>query len=121
MKKMKKILAVILSLAMVLGMSMTAFAEQKSATITVTGLDKNATVTYKQIIEPDVTTATGWKFTDPNDAKAFDNNLDQQDIIWKLLKMNSGTTKMTNEPDGVVAYTAQEFATAIGKITTSIE
>ena len=119
MKKMKKILAVILSLAMVLGMSMTAFAEQKSATITVTGLDKNATVTYKQIIEPDVTTATGWKFTDPNDAKAFDNNLDQQDIIWKLLKMNSGTTKMTNEPDGVVAYTAQEFATAIGKITTS--
>lgn len=38
MKKMKKILAVILSLAMVLGMSMTAFAAKADATLEVKGL-----------------------------------------------------------------------------------
>lgn len=119
MSKVKRILSVIMAMVMVLAMSVPTFAAEKSATITVTGLDKDATVTYKQIIEPDVTTVTGWKFTDAADVNAFSTTLDEQAIIWKLLKMNSGSTKMTNEPDGVVAYTAQEFATAIGKITTS--
>ena len=119
MSKVKRILSVIMAMVMVLAMSVPTFAAEKSATITVTGLDKDATVTYKQIIEPDVTTVTGWKFTDSADTKAFSDTLDEQAIIWKLLKMNSGSTKMTNEPDGVVAYTAQEFATAIGNITTS--
>ena len=119
MKKMRKIFAVLLTLAMVIAMSIPTFATEKSATITVTGLDKNATVTYKQIIEPDVTTATGWKFTDGVDyANAFGNS-DAQAIIWKLLKMNSGSEKMTNEPDSVVPYSAQKFAAAIGKISTS--
>ena len=119
MSKVKRILSVIMAMVMVLAMSVPTFAAEKSATIKVTGLDKDATVTYKQIIEPDDTTATGWKFTDPNDAKAFDKNLDEQMIIWKLLKMKSGSTKMTNEPDNVKAYSAQEFANAIAKITTS--
>ena len=125
MSKVKRILSVIMAMVMVLAMSVPTFAAEKSATITVTGLDKDATVTYKQIIEPDVTTVTGWKFTDATDAKAFTGKDDevtaeeQQNIIWKLLKMKSGSTQMTNEPAGVVAYTAQEFATAIGKITTS--
>lgn len=127
MSKVKRILSVIMAMVMVLAMSVPTFAAGKSATITVIGLDKDATVTYKQIIEPDVTTVTGWKFTDANDAKAFTSTDDevtaeeQQNIIWKLLKMKSGSTIMTNEPDGVVAYTAQEFATAIGKITTSTQ
>ena len=116
MSKVKRILSVIMAMVMVLAMSVPTFAAEKSATIKVTGLDKDATVTYKQIIEPDDTTATGWKFTDPNDAKAFDKNLDEQMIIWK---MKSGSTKMTNEPDNVKAYSAQEFANAIAKITTS--
>lgn len=125
MKKMRKIFAVLLTLAMVLGMSMTSFAAEKSATITVTGLDKDATVTYTQIIEPDTTTATGWKFTNADYAKAFTGKEDevtaeqQQNIIWKLLKLRNPSTTMQNEPDGVVAYKAQEFAAAIGNITTS--
>ena len=125
MKTMRTIFAVLLTLAMVLGMSMTSFAAEKSATITVTGLDKDATVTYTQIIEPDTTTATGWKFTNADYAKAFTGKEDevtaeqQQNIIWKLLKLRNPSTTMQNEPDGVVAYKAQEFAAAIGNITTS--
>ena len=76
MKKMRKIFAVLLTLAMVLAMSIPTFAAEKSAQITVNGLDKDATVTYKQIIEPDTTTATGWKFVDSEDAKAFNNTTD---------------------------------------------
>ena len=125
MSKVKRILSVIMAMVMVLAMSVPTFATDKSATINVTGLDEAATVTYTQIIEPDTTTATGWKFTDADYAKAFTGTADavtaeqQQDIIWKLLKMKSGSTKMTNEPEGVVAYTAQEFAAAIANITTS--
>lgn len=115
MKKMRKIFAVLLTLAMVLAMSIPTFAAEKSAQITVNGLDKDATVTYKQIIEPDTTTATGWKFVDSEDAKAFNNTTDpvseeeQQNIIRKLIKLR-------NNPDN--SYTAQQFATAIGKIET---
>ena len=39
MKKMRKIFAVLLTLAMVLGMSMTTFAAGSSATITLNNLD----------------------------------------------------------------------------------
>ena len=37
MKKMKKLFAVILSLAMVLGMSITSFADEKAKSITISG------------------------------------------------------------------------------------
>ena len=62
MKKMKKVLAVILSLAMVLGMSLTTFAaENTNATgsendkvdITITGLSPKQTVTLYKIAEGD--------------------------------------------------------------------
>ena len=53
MKKIKKVLAVILSLAMVLGMSLTAFAATPSnsdkADLTITGLEKGVTVKLYQI------------------------------------------------------------------------
>ena len=123
MKKMRKIFAVLLTLAMVLAMSIPTFAAT-ATTITVNGLDTNATVTYKQIIAPDITTATGWKFIDDNDAKAFaDNNTvsadEQQNIIWKLIKMESGDKKVTNMPAGTTAYSTSDFQTAVGKIPTS--
>lgn len=47
MKKMKKFLAVILSLAMVLGMSITAFAEKAGATLEVKGLATYASQNVK--------------------------------------------------------------------------
>ena len=124
MKKMRKIFAVLLTLAMVLAMSIPTFAAI-ATTITVNGLDPNAIVTYKQIIAPDITTATGWKFIDANDAKAFTGNKadvsaeEQQNIIWKLIKMESGDNKVTNMPDGTTAYETSKFQTAVGNISTS--
>lgn len=75
MKKMRKLFAVLLTLAMVLGMSMTTFAATKnSATITVKKSDgtlSNANLTYAQVIKADRTTETGWNFVNDNVAKAY--------------------------------------------------
>ncbi len=60
MKKMKKILAMLLAMAMVLGMSVTAFAEEQvtgevsstdTATVSISGISGKATVTLYQIAE----------------------------------------------------------------------
>ena len=55
MKKVKRILAVLLTFAMILGMSVTTFAangkpqETDTATVTITGITGNPTVTLYQI------------------------------------------------------------------------
>lgn len=55
MKKMRKIFAVLLTLAMVLGMSMTSFAADAKAKITLKNFDKANKVEYMQIIQKDET------------------------------------------------------------------
>ena len=102
MKKLKKLFAVMLSLIMVLAMGITSFADEAAptATITVNGLDKNATVTYKQIIRPNTKTETGWEFVNPADIAAF-GAYDEQTVIWKLIKMVSGNAAVTNMPAGL--------------------
>ena len=68
MKRMKKVLAMLLAMVMVLGMSVTALAAPedggKTAEIEVTGVEGETPVqlTYLQIIKPDQTTKTGWAF-----------------------------------------------------------
>lgn len=120
MKKMRKIFAVLLTLAMVLGMSMTSFAADPTAKITVSGLDTNATVTYKQIIRPNTQTATGWEFVDKADIIAFGyTQADEQTVLWKLIKMVSGDTPVQNMPANTVAFSTSEFQTAVGEITTN--
>lgn len=62
MKKFKKALAVILTMAMVMGLGMTAFAAEK-ATITINNAG-NGKFSYAKVIEADQTTDTGWDFVD---------------------------------------------------------
>ena len=65
MKKMRKIFAVLLTLAMVLAMSMTAFAAEKNNTITISGkgLDaEGAGANYGQIIKENRKSTLGWEF-----------------------------------------------------------
>ncbi len=73
MKKMKKILAMVLAMAMVLGMSLTVFAAEEvpeasaspaGAKITVTNVPLDATVTYKQIAVAAPTTPVGWSLAE---------------------------------------------------------
>lgn len=73
MKKFKKIFAVLLTLAMVMGMSMTTFAAGKTATINLSGgkVLEGAAIQYVQIVEPDTKSTIGWKFSHDDFATAF--------------------------------------------------
>ena len=88
MKKMRKIFAVLLTLAMVLGISMTSFAATKdTATITVKNADK-AILTYAQVIKADQSTKTGWAFVNTDVATAYKtafNATDDQAAIKAML------------------------------------
>ena len=96
MKKMKKILAMVLAMAMVLGMSLTVFADETSkdpskATVTIKDPAAGDEFYAVQIIEADASTVTGWKFV--NGYTAYfknDNafaNMEEQEIIKDLIKL----------------------------------
>lgn len=138
MKKMKKILAVILSLAMVLGMSITSFAAgtAKTASITLKGA-KGATVYSQQIVEADQTNdVTGWKFCTNEAAKAFAksfktsmNSADDNAAIEELIKLGAletvPNTKAAagdiNTGDDNTAAIANAYSTALTAAADTID
>lgn len=86
MKKMKKILAVILSLAMVLGMSITAFAAKTGATLEVKGLATYASQNVKiyEIYRLDAND-NGWEAAAWTEGTGVTpETLNQADMIKKL-------------------------------------
>lgn len=94
MKKFKKIFAVLLTLAMVLGMSMTTFAATNSTiSISGTGIDASTTVKYGQIIKENRESVLGWQFVDNAIAARFVEG-------WNSAK-EEGATDL--DADGVIA------------------
>ncbi|RGU45227.1 SpaH/EbpB family LPXTG-anchored major pilin [Coprococcus comes] len=108
MKKMKKLFAVLLTLAMVLGMSMTSFAAATNTiTISGKGLDaEGAGANYGQIIKEDRESTLGWKFATTEIGTNFVNawnaanspatNLTTNEVIQKLIDLGI-LEKDTNE------------------------
>ena len=117
MSKVKRILSVIMAMVMVLAMSVPTFAGTvKPSKITVNNLDAKATITWLQIIEPSQSTATGWTFTNGALAEfqkvtAF-SGLDEQQILWKLIKYADKDNKVT-VPADTTAATAADFQAAM--------
>lgn len=101
MKKMRKIFAVLLTLAMVLAMSIPTFAAGTTASITLTGdtLTKDTTIKYVQIVEPDTTGSTlGWKFSSDDIANKFKekfNAATADEAIQKLIDLHEDTNAAT--------------------------
>lgn len=94
MKKFKKIFAVLLTLAMVLGMSMTTFAATNNTiSISGTGIDADTTVKYGQIIKENRESVLGWQFVDNRIATDFVEG-------WNSAK-EEGTPDLN--ADGVIA------------------
>ncbi len=97
MSKVKKVLAIILSMAMILGMSLTTFAAvNDTATITIKNAG-NDTFLYYQVIVADQTTETGWAFADSAVARCYTaanafNTEDEQKIIQDLLDYKANPT-----------------------------
>ena len=124
MSKVKRILSVIMAMVMVLAMSVPTFAGTVTPSkITVNNLDAKATITWLQIIEPSQSTATGWTFT--NGALAEFQKvptfsaLDEQQILWKLIKYADKDNKVT-VPAGTTAATAADFQAAMANVEQSL-
>lgn len=91
--KAKKVLAMLMASAMIMGTSVTAFAATPT-NIIVNNVDAGAELSYLRIIEPDTTAASGWKFVDPTIAQVYKNGFnsatqstyDEETIIWMLIK-----------------------------------
>ena len=92
MSKVKKVFAIILSMAMILGMSLTTFAANLSGTIKVANAD-GATVKYAKIVEEDRTSVYGWDFTDAA----------KQSFVNAWMGRNAGTVVTDEERDTVIA------------------
>ena len=129
MKRMKKIFAMLLAFTMVLGMTMTASAETLSTTITINNIktdaektEDNTVISIVQIVAPDPSTETGWKFVNGAES-AFKEALkvsDAQDAIWRLILKETSKDSMSDSDKAEVgdleAVSAGELATALSKV-----
>lgn len=91
MKKMKKFLAMMLAMAMVLGMSLTTFAAGATATITVNNAGSSATFKYLQVIKADPTKETGWAFVNADVEKNYTDAFSgksAQEVIKAMIEGN---------------------------------
>ena len=100
MSKIKRIAALLLALVMVMGMSVTSFADETKTTITVTNVDAGSTVTYEQIIVPAPGEVTGWAFTKSTAAESFKS----------VIKGGAGNTEKDDQKiiAGLIVFTDQE-------------
>lgn len=111
MKKMKKLFAVLLTLAMVLGMSMTSFAKDDNGkpTITVNHASENAKFAIKKLVKADPTKETGWTFEtgvyDTYFKTAF-NEVDEQTIIKAMIYAKDSTDTKGQEMSGFASMYA---------------
>ena len=131
MSKVKKVLAIILSMAMILGMSLTAFAAESNK-IVVNNLEEGTTVKAVQVIVPSPTTETGWAFADDEIANAYVTNLlgagnqatpeNCQKAIWMLLlNKTPGLADQQDElhiaiPEGITEATNDQIKNALAAI-----
>lgn len=107
MSKIKKVFAIILSLAMIMGMPLTTFAAPKEgATITVNNAD-NAKLTIVQIIKADQKSETGWAFTDVAE-EVFTSTFEQSDqvIIQSLIDGSADSEKLSKALHQINGYTS---------------
>ena len=110
MKKMKKLFAILMTMAMVMGMNMTVFAlpANTTANITINNAGTGAKFNYVQIVVANPETETGWDIkTDYEDefATAFDN-MDEQEILKGMIYKATNGTKGTSIDDFDSKYAA---------------
>lgn len=112
MKKVKRILALLLAMAMILGMTVTASAAEK-ATITIHNAG-NGKFSYVQVIEADQTKDTGWDFVDGYAQYFIDafGTDDTQEIIKGLIYAENPEATEGEEIDDFV----NKYAAALQKV-----
>ena len=119
MKKIKKIFALLMTVAMVMGLSVTAFAaETTKVTITVDNAE-NAEVRYLQIVEADTTSTLGWKYVD---TYADDFEDVAVDNLIEIAKEEKSENKFATSDsiNNTQAYEASELADILEEFKTKV-
>lgn len=119
MKKIKKVLALLVAMVMVMGMTMTTMAAP-AGTIKV-NTPEGAKVKYAQIVEEDRKSVYGWKFVDSvkdDFVKAFLNKNaikegDADTAIAELIKLNVLEKKTNENIEGGVTTTSVDYSRAL--------
>lgn len=123
MSKMKKVLALMMTVIMVMAMGMTSFAAGTTAKITVNNA-ANAELKMVQIIQPNQKTATGWEFTNGAEVyfkEAFAPQTDEQIIIASLIKMKDASATFTDAAlKNAPVATAEQFENALSKVAANL-
>lgn len=135
MRKIRKVMALLLTLAMVMGMSLTTFAAKSTAatTITLNNVPEGATVQYVQIVKPDEKSTVGWKFdnsltvnkktigqifVEQFDATAnTEKGLTAEEVVLSELTRLAESTANDNAEKGVM-HSNTELAEALTAIST---
>ena len=111
MKKMKKLMALLMTVAMVMGMAMTTMAAGTGKiTISGTGIDGSQTAKYVQVVKENRQSTLGWQFNE-NIAEQFVNgwntvaetDLDANGVILALIGLGKlENTNNVNVNTGVI-------------------
>ena len=114
MKKMRKIFAVLLTLAMVLAMSIPTFAKDTKGnpTITINHASDNAKFVIKKLVKADPAKETGWTFETGIYDNYFKDNFssaDEQTIIKAMIFSENPKDKKGQKMDGF----ATKYANAL--------
>lgn len=119
MKKIKKVLALLVAMVMVMGMTMTTMAapQKDEATITIED-EKGAILTgaqlsYVQVIKADQTTRTGWAFTSEAIKEAYLDAFNEEDDQVVIDQLIAYAAKAES------AATSEEIARALSNVVNS--
>lgn len=112
--KAKKVLAMLMASAMIMGTSVTAFAAETTK-VTVTVSNEYDSFTYLQIVEPDPTSTDGWKYVDDKYAEGF-SGIGVADLI-AIANAENGENKyaQAGEINNTQAYTNSDLAEMLEK------
>lgn len=116
----KKIGALLVAAVMVLSMCTAVFADG-NATITLGNFADADSLKYMQIIEPDQTQPTGWKFSNEVAKSAFTGETKEnaQNTLWMLILKadpNAVLNKELNIPKGIGAISNADIDKALSTI-----
>ena len=118
MRKVRKVMALLLTLAMVMGMSLTTFAEGTTADITITNAG-NGKFAAIQVIKPSETKDTGWDFVN-NYAKYFKEAFDTEDTQSIIKGMIYAQNPKATEGQAISDFDAK-YASALNAIYATIK
>lgn len=129
--KLKKIFALVLASAMIMGSTVTTFAAGNTATITINNYGET-TVKYLRIIVPDPQAKTGWSFASPAIEEAYledFENPDAQTVIQNMINGNVSASDISNALENVknmdniddLLDTATDSIASDGKFTFNVD